>query len=180
MSNSDNMIIHDIHALAENLNVHDFEPLSCGIGLGELQPMIGTRKEPSIFREGLRLAPAAATPMPARVSPRAKGSSWPVRGLLFLVAHVIDIFVVASTLATGICLAVYLQHAHAERAARREALLRLTHHIGTVKAVLVVYAVFGLYWVLFQLLSEGTLGHIWRRKVTRQRLTGNPYPGQNK
>ena len=174
----DNLIVNEIRALAVNLDVHAFEPLSGGIGLGELKPAPHLQREPAIIRDALRMSPAASrkTSAPASLA----RISWPLRGTLFLISHLMDIFVVAATLATGICLALFIQHTTSGPSARREEFLKLTHHIGYVKAVLVVYAVFGLYWLLFKLLSEGTIGQLWRKKALLGRIERNPYPEQNK
>ena len=113
---SDNMIINEIRTLAENLNVHDFEPLSGGIGLGEWKPVTLGQREPAIIGESLRLAPTSRRPL----MPTRKKGPLPLRGLIWLTAHVIDIFVVAATLATGICIAIFIQHTSAGAPPHRE------------------------------------------------------------
>ena len=161
---NDKMIINDIRDLAESLNTHSFEPLSSGLGLGELKPVSLGRGEPMIISETLQINPRAHV---SRIEP-IKQKSLPSRWGIWLMAHVIDIFVVASTLAIAISVATFLQHSTSGSSFNRGDLLKLTHQIGAVKAVIVVYVVFGLYWILFKLLSGDTVGHLWRRKILRR------------
>jgi hypothetical protein len=158
------ILVDEIRAFAENLDVRNFEPLSSGLGLGELSTAGGLHK--NMVEDAKEPASHADNEAHAYfdIKQIADSLSWYKRFLINGIAHVIDLVVVTSITVIGI-VAVGVGYNSFTGVHLGGPLLRKisSHSINYVKILIGVYAVFALYWLVLRILSGTTVGGSWKR-----------------
>jgi hypothetical protein len=167
----DRSVLDAIKATAERIERLHFEALSPGIGLGNLRPRrklearasseakrtaSGINDIPITFRD----EPLIMPPNPRRVA-RRQGAGLTTRLTRRLIAHALDLLVIALTLVIGskVMSYVLVPPEHVTLNYLRGLLdIEVYRRLGFNTILAIVYFAFGVYWVFFKIFAGLTLG----------------------
>lgn len=167
-------LFEEIEKLINELDKDSFEPLSQGVGLGRLKPVIKSNIETVQAKvSSERIGNNVYNPSSRRVLQGNRINSNTTKQVMpwisfqyiahLLLGHLVDIIVVTMTLSVGLIVADYYlssnNYSQTEFILSNLLPIKIYKEVGFWKCVLGVYGVFIIYWSFFKLFYGATFGN---------------------